>query len=359
MSVQHHNLATGDHPARPHGWLATFPPAYFAFVMATGIVSIASDYLGYSLIAHVLCGFTLLAYVTIWALQLARLVRYPRAMLADLTSHQRGAGFLTIVAATAIVGCECHLLFGADSAALVLWFFAIGLWIFLVYVWFAALVMVDPKPSLDRGIDGSWFLLTVSTQSLAILGTLVAKQFPVPAEIIIASLAFYLLGAMFYFWVISLVLLRWFFFPMDRTGALSPTYWINSGALSITTMAGACLMAALTPEMKSLAPFLTAFNMLFWATATWWIPLLFLVEAWRLFIQRFPLRYEPGYWSMVFPLGMYVACTWAYADSSHVLYFLKPIARACIFVAWTAWLITGISMVTYFLRWMRHRRDVR
>lgn len=356
MSFQPHNHATVDHPARSPGWLAAFPPGYFAFVMATGIISIASDYLGYSWIAHVLCGFTLVAYVTIWGLQLARLVRYPRATLADLISHQRGAGFLTIVAATAIVGSECHLLLGSDSAALMLWVFAIGLWIFLVYVWFAALAMVDPKPCLDRGIDGSWFLFTVSTQSIAILGTFVAPQFPIPAEIIIASLAFFMLGAMFYFWVISLVLLRWFFFPMDRSGALSPTYWINSGALSITTMAGACLIAALTPEMKSLAPFLTAFNMLFWATATWWIPLLLLVEAWRLFIQRFPLRYEPGYWSMVFPLGMYVVCTWTYADSAPILYFLKPIAHACIFVAWTAWLLTGFGMATSVLRWMRRTR---
>ncbi len=342
-----------DRPANsPPRSLATFSPAYFALVMATGIVSIASGFLGFSLIARVLFAINLAAYVMIWALQLGRLFRHPRRMLADLASHDRGAGFLTVVAATAMVGSEFHLRLGADSVALALWFFAIGLWVVLLNAWFAAAVMVDPKPTLDRGIDGSWFLLTVSTQSIAVLGTYIANQFPVPEQVIFVCLAFYMLGAMFYLWVIGLVLLRWLFFPMERKEAFSPNYWINSGAMAITTLAGARLIATTSAHVASLAHFLTAFNLLFWATASWWIPLLFLVNAWRLFVERFPLRYEPGYWSMVFPLGMYVACTWAYAQSADMP-FLKPIARGGIFVAWATWALTTLGMLKAFVRWMR------
>jgi tellurite resistance protein TehA-like permease len=346
-----------DRPAHPPGPLATFSPAYFALVMATGIVSIASGFLGFSLIARVLFAINLAAYVTIWGLHLGRLFRHPRRMLADLASHERGAGFLTVVAATALVGSECHLRLGADTVALALWFFAIGLWAVLLNAWFAAAVMVDPKPTLDRGIDGSWFLLTVSTQSIAVLGTYVANQFSVPEHVLFACLAFYMLGAMFYLWVVSLVLLRWLFFPMDRRDALSPNYWINSGAMAITTLAGARLIATTSPHVASLAHFLSAFNLLFWVTASWWIPLLFLVNAWRLFIERFPLRYEPGYWSMVFPLGMYAACTWAYAQSADIP-LLEPIARGGIFVAWAAWALTALGMLKTFLRWMRPRRHL-
>ena len=345
-----------DQPARPPDALANFSPAYFALVMATGIVSIASGFLGYSLIARVLFVVNLVAYVAIWLLQLLRLFRYPRAMLADLASHERGAGFLTVVAATAVLGCEFHLMLGAHSTALVLWFFAIGLWVVLLNAWFAAAVMVDPKPALDRGIDGSWFLLTVSTQSIAVLGTYIASQFPNPEPVIFVCLAFYMLGAMFYLWVIGLVLLRWLFYPMERKEALSPNYWINSGAMAITALAGARLIATTSPHVASLAHFLTAFNLLFWATASWWIPLLILINAWRLFVERFPLRYEPGYWSMVFPLGMYSACTWAYADSAHIS-FLKPIALGSIFVAWAAWALTTFGMLSALLRWVRKRRD--
>ena len=250
----------------------------------------------------------------------------------------RGAVVFTLGAATAGLGSDGRLMLGAHTPAPAPGFFAVGLWVVLLNAWFAAAVMVDPKPTLDRGIDGSWFLLTVSTQSIAVLGTYIANQFSAPEQVIFVCLAFYMLGAMFYLWVIGLVLLRWLFYPMERKEALSPNYWINSGAMAITTLAGARLIATTSAHVASLAHFLTAFNLLFWATASWWIPLLFIVNAWRLLVERFPLRYEPGYWSMVFPLGMYVACTWAYAQSADMP-FLKPIARGGIFVAWAAWAV--------------------
>lgn len=344
-----------DRPANLPGLLANFSPAYFSLVMATAVVSIASGFLGFSRIARVFFEINLAAYITIWGLQVGRLFRYPRRMRADLASHDRGAGFLTVVAATALIGSEFHLRLGADSVAVAFWFFALGLWIILLNSWFAAAVMVDPKPTLDRGIDGSWFLLTVSTQSIAVLGTYVADQFRVPEQIIFVCLAFYMLGAMFYLWVIGLVLLRWLFYPMERKDALSPNYWINSGAMAITTLAGARLIATTSPHVASLAHFLTAFNLLFWATASWWIPFLILVNAWRLFVERFPVRYEPGYWSMVFPLGMYAACTWDYAQSAAIP-FLKPIAHAMLFVAWAAWLLTTFGLLKAILKWLKQTR---
>lgn len=343
-----------NRPARTPGLLLNFSPAYFALVMATGIVSIASGFLGFWLVARVLFAINLIAYAAIWGLQLSRLFCHFRRMRADLASHNRGAGFLTVVAATALVGTEFHLSLGAESVAIAFWFFALGLWVVLLNAWFAAAVMVDPKPALDRGIDGSWFLLSVSTQSIAVLGTYIADRFPAPEQVIFVCLAFYMLGAMFYLWVIGLVLLRWLFYPMERREALSPNYWINSGAMAITTLAGARLIATTSPHVASLAHFLTAFNLLFWATASWWIPLLIVVNAWRLFVERFPLRYEPGYWSMVFPLGMYVACTWDYAQSARYP-FLKPIAHGILFVAWAAWILTAFGMLKAMLRWIRQR----
>lgn len=324
--------------------LAEFPPGYFALVMATGIISIASWLQGFSGLARGLFVFNLVAYAVIWGLQLARLAGYPRAMRADLASHERGAGFLTVVAATALIGSGFHLLWGADAVALGLWFFAIGLWVVLLYAWFASLIMVNPKPPLDRGINGGWFLLTVSTQSLAILGTFVADQLPSRETAIFVCLALYMLGAMFYLWVIGLVLLRWFFSSMESREAFSPAAWISSGAMAITTLAGARLIDSTSRHAESLSHFLTAFNLLFWATATWWIPLLCLVGAWRILVLRHRVRYEPEYWSMVFPLGMYSACTSAYADSAS-LSFLAPIAFGSLIISWVAWGLAAVGTV--------------
>ncbi len=339
-------------PIAESNWLEEFSPSYFALVMATGIVSLASELLGFPRIANALFTLNIAAYVVIWGLNLVRLIRHPRAMLADFVSHDRGPGFLTVIAATAVIGSECYVTLGAHGAALWLWYFSIALWVVLLNGWFTAAVMIDPKPALDRGLDGSWFLLTVSTQSIALLGSYVADQLPAPEIAIFVCLSFYMLGAMFYLWIISLVLLRWLFFPMERKDALSPNYWINSGAMAITTLAGARLIDTTGAHVASLAQFLAAFNLLFWVTATWWIPLLCLVNAWRLCIERFPLRYEPGYWSMVFPLGMYVACTWEYAESASFP-FLKPLAHAGIYFAWAAWAFTTLGTVRAILRGLR------
>jgi tellurite resistance protein TehA-like permease len=51
----------------------------------------------------------------------------------------------------------------------------------------------------------------------------------------------------------------------------------------------------------------------FWATGTWWIPLLVIVGFWRHVVERVPITYDPQYWSLVFPLGMYTVATSTFA----------------------------------------------
>ena len=45
-----------------------------------------------------------------------------------------------------------------------LWVFAVLLWIILIYTFFAAVTVVEPKPSIEVAISGSWLLVTVATE---------------------------------------------------------------------------------------------------------------------------------------------------------------------------------------------------
>jgi tellurite resistance protein TehA-like permease len=83
--------------------------------------------------------------------------------------------------------------------------------------------------------------------------------------------------------------------------------------------------------------------LLAWSFATWWIPILVAVGVWRHVIQREPLRYDPQYWSLVFPLGMYAACTFK-LDATLGVPFLAVVPKTFLWVALAAWAITALGM---------------
>ena len=62
----------------------------------------------------------------------------------------------------------------------------------------------------------------------------------------------YLLGCMLYLSLITLILYRFTFFPLT-TNMLTPPYWINMGAVAISTLAGA-LLAESAESSPLLAP---------------------------------------------------------------------------------------------------------
>jgi tellurite resistance protein TehA-like permease len=95
-----------DSPEPRSSPIENFFPGYFALVMATGIVSLASFMLGIPVIPELLFGLNLIFYFALWAITLTRLFRYRSAFLFDLTHHARGATFLTMVAATSLIGLQ-------------------------------------------------------------------------------------------------------------------------------------------------------------------------------------------------------------------------------------------------------------
>jgi tellurite resistance protein TehA-like permease len=322
-----------------------FFPGYFALVMATGIVSLAMHFEGFRGFPEVLLWLNVIFYVVLWGVTVLRIAWFRSALIADLTHHARGVTFLTTVAGTGVLGVQFAILTPFLAVAAGLWVFAVLLWIILIYTFFAAVTIAEPKPSIGVAINGSWLLVTVATESLAVLGTLVAQTLgPVPL-ILFGALSAYLLGAMFYILFIALIVYRWIFLTMEPA-KLSPPYWINMGALAITTLAGARLLLSSKGwvVLHDLQPFLSGFTLFFWATGTWWIPLLVIVGFWRQVIERVPITYDPQYWSLVFPLGMYSVATFMFANATGMP-FLLIIPRIAVYIAILAWLITLSAML--------------
>ncbi len=110
-------------------WLETFPPAYFALVMATGIVCVGAHLEEWDNLAHVLAALNVAAFAVLWVLLVVRVCRYPAAVGRDFADFHRAPGFFTVVAGTAIIGTQTIVIHGLPRVALALWLFALPLWV--------------------------------------------------------------------------------------------------------------------------------------------------------------------------------------------------------------------------------------
>ena len=157
----------------------------------------------------------------------------------ELVSHERGSTFLTIVARNGVLGSQFATFDILEGLLPLLFSFTQVLWALLVYGFLGAVTATPPSRISRMALNGSWLLLVVATETLAVLGSFPALRSGEAPALVFASLAFLLFGAMLYISAVSAGLFfRWMFRPM-RPAEMSAPWWINMGAVAIATLAGA------------------------------------------------------------------------------------------------------------------------
>jgi tellurite resistance protein TehA-like permease len=330
--------------------LATMPPGYFALVMATGILSIGSYFLGLRELGLALLWINVVQYLTLIACFVLRFIRYRPEFIADILNESRVVSFLTASAGTFILGSQFVILLQRNRVGTLLWIVGIVLWIAFVSAFFTTVITRTDKPTVAEGITGATLILVVATEGMSVLGTLLAASAGSKERILFICLAAYTVGAILYLIFITLIMFRWMFFSLDA-GTLTPSYWINMGALAITTLAGSRLIlsAGEWSFLQEIVVFVKGVTFCCWSMAAWWIPFLIIAGLWRHGIQRVPIRYDPQYWSLVFPLGMFTVATILFekATGLTMLHYI-PFITVCL--AWTAWIVTFVGMLRSFRR---------
>ncbi|WP_139921124.1 hypothetical protein [Hymenobacter sp. DG01] len=140
-----------------------FPVAYFALIMSTGIISLAADGLHLQAVAEAFFYVNLMLYPLFVLLLVLRVVMAFQAVRAELTSHDQGATYLTLVPATCLLGNQFVQLRQQTGVGSALWMGAAVVWLILVYSFLLGVSVGEEKPPLEKGFNGSWLASTGSS----------------------------------------------------------------------------------------------------------------------------------------------------------------------------------------------------
>jgi tellurite resistance protein TehA-like permease len=316
-------------------------PSYFAFVMATGILSTGAFLLGPSWLSQALLVIASAGFVVLIAALGIWLARYRSRVVAEFQAPERVFGFFAISASCDLLGARFASA-GHPMVTTVLACVAGLVWFVLTYGVPASLLLARPRDSVLGGIDGTWLLWVVATQSLSIDAATLFPVWPSQSRLLAtAAAALWSVGLVLYLLLVALIWQRWLTVPMTPA-ALSPPYWILMGATGITVLAGSDILTlpGSVPAITAIAGFVKGICFVFWSFGTWWIPLLIVLGIWRHVLRQWPLRYEPALWTVVFPIGMYGVATLAFGKAAG-LSFMEPLSRGVLWVAVAAWLLVA------------------
>ncbi len=299
--------------------LGAIPPASGAVVMGTGIVSIGLSLDGRETLSRILLAVAVAVWIGLGLLLGGRALRQRERVRREA----RSPAALTGVAGTAVLGTRLTLL-GWSWAGIALLAIAVALW----------LLLLTPVLSHWRTPTvGVSLVLTVSTESLAVLAAALAGEEGAPWLLDI-SLAPFLLGLAFYVFVIAR-------FDLRQLLIGSGDHWITGGALAIATLAAGriTLSADSLGTLSGASGVLKSASLALWGVTIAWLPVLLAAET-----IRPRLNYNVRRWSTVFPVGMYAACSFvvgAAADAPAVSSF----ARVWVWVGVAVWLVVFGAML--------------
>ncbi|MFF4017644.1 tellurite resistance/C4-dicarboxylate transporter family protein [Streptomyces sp. NPDC001843] len=305
-----------------HVWWARRSPAGGAAVMATGIVSVGLLLAGHAVLSRIALGVACAAWLGFAAAFAARLVFERERWAAEAETP----GALTAVAGTAVLGTRFSLL-GRQVLAEALLALAAVLW---------PVLLAPVVRHWGRRMPGTAFMGCVATQALAVSAAVLADATST-AWLAHTALVLFWLGLLFY----ALALAR---FDPRQVVEGAGDQWIAGGALAISALAGARLIAADSPHLY------------LWSDddrdvlRTVTVALLVLdLACYAVLLFAEAARPRPGYdvrrWSTVFPMGMTAAATLSVGATVGIPWLRGP-GVVLVWISVAAWLAAVVGAIT-------------
>jgi C4-dicarboxylate transporter/malic acid transport protein len=318
-------LAAGTGPVPSPNRIRDLHPGWFASVMGTAIVAVATydnpgNLTALRGLAHGIgVGLAVLAYALGAVLVVAYAVRWlmhTDAARADLRHPVMGAmhatvpgGLLVLAVMTSAVGPE--LFPAAVVTAVIATLAAVGVTLgLIVSVAFAYALFTGEHPA--AAVNGGWFIPPVVTIIIPMaLVPLLPHVGAGTARLLLAmGYATFGMGFLLFLFTMSLLHDRLVLHPLPPA-ALAPTVWIGLGPVGVGALVPLALARAGQHLFGTTAPTITMISQLF-ATAVWGFGLWWLAIAVALLVRYLRaggLPFHLGWWAFTFPLGAFTVAT--------------------------------------------------
>jgi C4-dicarboxylate transporter/malic acid transport protein len=305
-----------------------FHPAWFAAVMGTGILAVATHHAD-----AVVPGLENLA-VALWVLSTAlaavllvpwvlRWVRYPREAWADTAHPTRGPFYSTFPIGLLVLGVDFAAIgsarMDADAAirtAQVLWVagavLAFVLGVVIPIRWFT-------HDAIElRQVNGGWFIPPVANIVVpAAAAPLISSWGSPEACRAVCVVAFAFLGIGFFlFLVVGVLLIARLVDHGLPEAHLIPTLWIGLGPIGVGSLALVRLSMTASPIFggydEQVQVLLRLASLGVWGFGLWWLAVAVVVTVRAL---REPFPFAMSWWAFTFPLGAYTVATFLLGDA--------------------------------------------
>lgn len=310
---------------------------HFTFVMATGIVSTALHNTGAELLSLIVLWIAIAGYAVLVSGVVAGSAAAGIGELGGQVVSRR-CGTLAFVAAGGVLAARFAAM-GLVTLTLVVIVVSAIAWAALQYGVLGTVVGQASRRRGGRGapglsmFDGTWFLVVVSTQALAVSLGAWSKAAGSDIGATLAVLAWGL-GILQLAVIAPLVAARLLLVGVRRDDEVAP-YWVFLGSGAISILGAAEVLGTAEEQIVMPRPVIGGIAMALWAFVTWMLIPTIALMLWQRSRTGAIRGYRPALWAMVFPIGMY-------GESTRQLGYIRGTSWLDTIGTWESWVALAV-----------------
>ncbi|WP_297534902.1 tellurite-resistance/dicarboxylate transporter [Thermococcus sp.] len=321
--------------------IKNFNPAWFASVMGTGAVGIASyrysSYLTYLKdVGLALTYLNAVLYAVLLVPWLARWVLYREEALNDLRHPSKGHFYGTSGAATIVLAAQLLTIMHEQGAAWYLWLWGLAL-TFVFAFWMSYEVFIAGDVDL-RHLSPAWYIPPVALVIIP-FGAVFMKTTSGYMREFVTIVNYLGWGAGFFLYLIlyAVVTLRFIRHEL-LPPQMAPLIWMNLGPIGASITALFALLNNSSIAVSKDPLFIFAFFL--WGLGFWWLIMALALTIH--YIRKMELPYSLSWWAFIFPLGAFTNASMDLGEAFG-LELMKLFGYGLLWVLLILWVITLVK----------------